>query len=133
MRNPEDSYCLGDRLSNTLGLLAGPYRFTLAWPVRGFTHATFPGTGSALWHFAKILVPRLRAMPGNTRPGVCALPRAERRSYRRKDLKISACPRSTFIRQYLVTPDVTMGSGAPGMTRTHMHAIVEVRGVEPLS
>ena len=54
--------------SNTLGLLAGPYRFTLAWPVRGFTHATFPRTGSALWHFAKILVPRLRAMPGTLEP-----------------------------------------------------------------
>ena len=70
---------------------------------------------------------------GTTRNRMSVLPVLKGRSYRQQDLKISACPRSTFIRQYLVTPDVTMGSGASGMTRTHMHAIVEVRGVEPLS
>ena len=68
MRILGESYFPGDRLLNTLGLLAGPYRFTLAWPVRGFTHATFPRTGSALWHFAKILVLRLRAIPGTLEP-----------------------------------------------------------------
>lgn len=40
MRNPGDIYFPWDRLLNTLGLLAGPYRFTLAWPVRGYTPAT---------------------------------------------------------------------------------------------
>ena len=56
----------------------------------------------------------------------CALPRAEGRFYRQQAGKRSTCPRSTFIRQYLVTPDVTSGSGVPGMTRPHMH--VPIRG-----
>lgn len=40
-------------------------------------------------------------------PHPCALPRAEGRILRQQTGKKSTCPRSTFIRQYLVTPDVT--------------------------
>ena len=98
MRILGDSYFPGDRLLNTLGLLAGPYRFTLAWPVRGYTPATFPGMGLALWHFAKILICCLRDMPDNTRnPHMRSTTVLNGGPTGSRPEKRSTCPRSTFI------------------------------------